>query len=321
MKRIALFLIVTFIVLTGCNTSNNLKDEDLSTDSTTVESDESTRQQMLFFSIYALDGLSSFALTQMIYEQPIIKKEVQIEYSIYQESQLMTEKILNDEASMALVPFNIGIDILKQSDKYKLIGVIKAGEYRIVGASNYEALKGKTIIVYDPTKSNGTYLTSVTILRSKLKAFGFNEGTDFAINYESDIERLSYRNTETVIMADTVVLDKIGQVDRTDYIRIYDEDDYALAMLINQSVVLIYPDVVSALIDKLNQSCQWLTENLEHAVTYAKQLDPAFLIAPSQKYAYFDAQSQWLSIKNLIEIFGYKEDTVNEVKKDLYFND
>lgn len=319
-------LLLTLIILlantqVGCMKASNSGMTELTTEIPTEESDASTRQQMLFFSIYALEGLSSFALTQMIYEQPVIKKEVQVEYTLFQDSTLLSEGILNDEASMALVPFKMAVDILKQSDKYKLIGVVRTGEYHLIGVNHYEDLKGKTIVLYDPSKSNGQHLTSDELLKLKLSELDLNEGEDYSLNYESDTSKLVLNDEQTVLMIDETVVDKLKISQEISRMALSDESDFSLAMLINQSVVLIYPDAVSSLIEKFSQSCEWLSSNSEHMETYAEQLDRAYTKAHSYSYSYFDAESNWIEIKRLIEILGYTEETVMTVKRNLYLND
>ena len=324
MKKSILLLAILILVLNalvGCTKSSNSGMTEQTTEIPTEVSDASARQQMLFFSIYALEGLSSFALTQMIYEQPVIKKEVQVEYTIYQDSTLLSEGILNDEASMALVPVKMAVDILKQSDKYKLIGVVRTGEYQLIGVERYEDLKGKTIVLYDPSKSNGQHLTSDELLKTKLKNLDLNEGEDYSLNYESDADKLVINDEQTVLMVDETVVQKLKINQEISRVALSDESDFTLAMLINQSVVLIYPDAVSSLVEKFSQSCEWLSSNTEHMETYAEQLDRAYTQAPSYSYSYFDAESNWLEIMRLIETLGYTEETVLTVKRNLYLND
>lgn len=324
MKKSILLLTIMILViniLAGCTKSSNSGVAQQTTEIATEESDASTRQQMLFFSIYALEGLSSFALTQMIYEQPVIKKEVQVEYTLYQDSTLLTEGVLNDEASMALVPFKMAVDILKQSDKYKLIGVVRTGKYKLIGVNRIEDLKGKTIVLYDPSKSNGQHLTCDEVLKAKLAELNFNEGEDYSLNYEADTSKLVLNDEQTVLMVDETVVDSLKINRDINHIALSDESDFSLAMLINQSVVLIYPDAVSSLIEKFSQSCEWLSSNPEHLETYAEQLDRAYTQAPSYAYSYFDAESNWIEIKRLIEIMGYTDETIMTVKRNLYLND
>ena len=321
-KSILLFMIILLIMtpLAGCMKVNTSGNPEQTTEMPTEESDASTRQQMLFFSIYALDGLASFALTQMIYEQPVIKKEVQVEYTLFQDSPLLSEGILNDEASMALIPFKMAIDILKQSNKYKLIGVVRTGQYHLIGANQFDELKDKTIVLYDPSKSNGQHATCDELLKTKLAELGLNEGEDYALNYESDASKLVEVDEQTVLMVDETVIDKLKIDDTKGRLILKDESDFSLAMLINQSVVLIYPDVVSSLIEKFSQSCVWLSNNTEQVETYAEQLDRTYSQAPSYSYTYFDAETNWTEIKRLIEIMGYTEETIMTVKQNLYLN-
>ena len=117
---ISFFLLTIILIATACSQPIETQEENSSTP-VASESISSTlnKEQSLYFNCIAFEGLPSYSLTKILYEQPQIKENIVFEYTIYTDWHLIFNAIEKSEPSLAIVPFKMAVEMLLETDDYQ----------------------------------------------------------------------------------------------------------------------------------------------------------------------------------------------------------
>ena len=306
-----LYLVMGTILLTGCLKSKQITEINLSTE---IESETITnaldRDQSVYFNCISTEGISAYSMTKVLYEQPEIKNNVIFEYSIYNDRDLIYEALENDKINIGIFPFKLAADILNDYDHYRMVGVVKAENHVLLGVSNLLDLKGKEIIVFDPSGFDGQFMTTLNRLNYELGKINVYFGKDYTYKTVQSIDETKEINENQVILveAKAIELDMYESFRISEnYFEIDESNDYQLALLAEDSIIEIYPEIVSDFVDVYQLSCLWLSAYPDRAQAYASQLNLTDLLFNEKSFYYFDAQKSTKTIKNLLTVCGYND--------------
>lgn len=163
MGLIILFLCLTLIV--AC-TKNNDK--------------EVLEKEKLNIQFCYRDGIPELTVAKLIKEKPIIDENITIDYQMEETPDLLTTKILKEEADIAIVPSNFAAIAYNKELPYKIVGTSTWGTMYLVGTEDidsFEDLKGKEIYAF------GKGLTPDLVLRFVLEENGIIPDEDVQITY------------------------------------------------------------------------------------------------------------------------------------------
>ncbi len=316
LRCFSFFLLVIILVATGCSQPLETQDE---TSSTPVapESISSTlnREQSLYFNCIAFEGLPSYSLTKILYEQPKIKENIVFEYTIYTDWNLIFNAIEKSEASLAIVPFKMAIEMLLETDDYQMVGAVKGNSHVLLGASKWDEIIGNEIIIYDPSGLNGQFDTTLERLEYKLEKMNIYKDQDYHVSYTQD---LTMPSNDKIFMIEDVYLRLDAFEAVGPYLSLDESDDYQLALLIEKSIIEINPDIVSSFVDEYYRACAWISSYPERAIAYSEQLKTTTERIPARFLYYFDASKSIEPIVDMLSALGYDEAIIKRIEQSIF---
>ena len=130
--RIYLLLIFMVFFTTGCTSNQDLPDEETTVFSE-IETTETAidREQRIIFSCYATDGLSAYTLTKLIYEQPALNENANLEYTVFSDLKRFNHVISETEQAMVILPFEEALQILQSYKHFSLVGIVQVDEVEL----------------------------------------------------------------------------------------------------------------------------------------------------------------------------------------------
>lgn len=310
------FLITIILILSGCSQPIENQEESSSTP-VTSESISSTlnREQSLYFNCIAFEGLPSYSLTKILYEQPQIKENIVFEYTIYTDWNLIYNAVEKSEPSLAIVPFKMAIDMLLETDDYQMVGAVKGNSHVLLGASKWDEIIGSEIVIYDPSGLNGQFETTLERLEFKLEKMNIYKDQDYQVSYTQD---LTIPNDDKIFMIEDVYLRLDAFEAVGPYLSLDESDDYQLALLIEKSIIEINPDIVSSFVDEYYRACAWISSYPERALAYSEQLKTTTEKIPARSLYYFDASKNIEPIVDMLTALGYDEATIKRIEQSIF---
>lgn len=126
MYGICLLLVLMVFTMTGCTFDQKESDE-VTTTFDQIESTESVidREQRVIFNCYATDGLAAYALTKMIYEQPILNENANLEYTIFSDLERFDHVASKAERAILVLPSYEAVQLLQTQDQYNIVGIVQ----------------------------------------------------------------------------------------------------------------------------------------------------------------------------------------------------
>ncbi|HSN66431.1 MAG TPA: hypothetical protein VLS94_07305 [Fusibacter sp.] len=311
-----LLLITIILILSGCSQPIENQEESSSTP-VTSESISSTlnREQSLYFNCIAFEGLPSYSLTKILYEQPQIKENIVFEYTIYTDWNLIYNAVEKSEPSLAIVPFKMAIDMLLETDDYQMVGAVKGNSHVLLGASKWDEIIGSEIVIYDPSGLNGQFETTLERLEFKLEKMNIYKDQDYQVSYTQD---LTIPNDDKIFMIEDVYLRLDAFEAVGPYLSLDESDDYQLALLIEKSIIEINPDIVSSFVDEYYRACAWISSYPERALAYSEQLKTTTEKIPARSLYYFDASKNIEPIVDMLTALGYDEATIKRIEQSIF---
>ncbi len=316
LSNIIVFLLAVILVITGCDQSIDTQDDNQQK----VSEPESlsgtlVREQSLYFNCIAFEGLPSYSLTKILYEQPLIKANIIFEYTIFNDWNLMFKAIEDDEASIAIVPFKMAVEMLLKSDTYQMVGAVKGNSHVLLGASKWDDIIGNEIVIYDPSGLGGQFETTLERLIYKLEKMKIYKDKDYTVSYSQELEMPV--NGKIFVIEDVYLkLDDFANVGP--YLSLDESDDYQLALLIEKSLVEINPDIVRSFVEEYYRACAWLSSYPERAIAYSQQLQTSTEKVPARYLYYFDASKSIGPIREMLKALGYDDASINRIETAIY---
>jgi len=313
---LCLLLVTIALIVTGCGQTIEAKEGNPKTLPTTENLlGTLVREPSLYFNCIAFEGLPSYSLTKILYEQPQIKENIVFEYTIYNDWNLIFNAIEKGDASIAIVPFKMAVDMLLETDTYQMVGAVKGNSHVMLGASKWDEIIGNEIVIYDPSGLNGQFETVLDRLEYKLEKMNIYKDKDYTVSYT---QKLTMPKDGKIFMIEDVYLrlddfDEVGP-----YLSLDESDDYQLALLIDKSIVEINPDIVISFVDEYYRACAWLSSYPERALAYSEQLKTTSGNIPARSLYYFDANKSIKPIVDMLEALGYDESTITRIEQSIY---
>jgi NitT/TauT family transport system substrate-binding protein len=126
------------------------------------------------------DGITALGMAKMLKEKPEIASYVTVEYEIARTTDVLSSKIINQEADIAVVPSTLAAVAYNRDLPYRLAGTMGWGSFYILTTQNISTwadLKGKTIA------NTGRGQTPDIVLQYLLEANGVDPETDLELTY------------------------------------------------------------------------------------------------------------------------------------------
>lgn len=316
LQLFSLFLLTIILIATGCSQPLETEEEGSSTP-VASESISSTlnREQSLYFNCIAFEGLPSYSLTKILYEQPQIKENIVFEYTIYTDWHLIFNAIEKSEPSLAIVPFKMAVEMLLETDDYQMVGAVKGNSHVLLGASKWDEIIGSEIVIYDPSGLNGQFETTLERLEYKLEKMNIYKDRDYQVSYTQD---LTIPKDDKIFMIEDVYLRLDAFEAVGPYLSLDESDDYQLALLIEKSIIEINPDIVSSFVDEYYRACAWISSYPERALAYSEQLKTTTEMIPARSLYYFDASKNIEPIVDMLTALGYDEATIKRIEQSIF---
>lgn len=316
LQLFSFFFLTIILIATGCSQPIETEEERSSTQ-VASESISSTvnREQSLYFNCIAFEGLASYSLTKILYEQPQIKENIVFEYTIYTDWHLIFNAIEKSEPSLAIVPFKMAVEMLLETDEYQMVGAVKGNSHVLLGASKWDEIIGNEIVIYDPAGLNGKFETTLERLENKLEKMNIYKDQDYQVSYTQD---LTMPTGDKIFMIEDVYLRLEAFESVGPYLSLDESDDYQLALLIEKSIIEINPDIVSSFVDEYYRACAWISSYPERALAYSEQLKTTTEKIPARSLYYFDASKNIEPIVDMLTALGYDEATIKRVEQSIF---
>lgn len=310
------FIVANIIALTGCSKpTQNQAENPVAPVGSEGLSGALIREQSLYFNCIAFEGLPSYSLTKILYEQPQIKENIVFEYTIYNDWNLIFNAIENGEASIATVPFKMAVDMLLKTDDYQMVGVVKGNSHVMLGAAKWDEIIGNEIVIYDPSGLNGQFETVLDRLEYKLEKMDIFKDADYTVSYTQE---LSMPIGNKIFMVEDIYLRQDIFKEVGPYLSLDESDDYQLALLIEKSIIEINPDIVSSFVDEYYRACAWLSSYPERAIAYSEQLKTTTEKIPARSLYYFDASKSVKPIIDMLSALGYDDASIQRIEQSIY---
>lgn len=309
-------LVVVILVMTGCSQTLDTPESNQQTVSQPDNlSSPVIREQSLYFNCIAFEGLPSYSLTKILYEQPQIKENIVFEYTIYNDWNLIFDAIEKGEPSLAIVPFKMAVEMLLETDAYQMLGAVKGNSHVLLGASKWDEIVGNEIVIYEPLGLNGQFETTLERLEYKLEKMNIYKDRDYQVSYTQKLEMPSGGK---IFMIEDVYLRLDDFAEVGPYLSLDESDDYQLALLVEKSIVQINPDIISSFVDEYYRACAWLSSYPERALAYSEQLKITTEKIPTRFLYYFDANKIIKPINEMLKALGYDAATIERVEQSIY---
>jgi len=85
--------------------------------------DRSEWDENLYFSCAAGDGIAAFSLTSLIYQQPMIEKNIVFDYVVYEDESKLASALEDGSKSVVILDLLDSIDILRNNADYSVVGL------------------------------------------------------------------------------------------------------------------------------------------------------------------------------------------------------
>lgn len=281
MKKFLIFVCIIALLLSAAACNNtNINDHSNNKNHTVNEGEATNEIKSITFSYQ--DGTPALTVAKLAKENPNIDG-VEIRYDMGNSPDLLTTKILKEEADIAIVPSNLAAQAYNKGLGYKIVGTAIWGSFYLVGTediNDFSELKGKEIYTF------GKGLTPDIVLRLVLSKNGIDPDKDVTLNYlnaasevapvfisgKANLAVFAEPMLTTVMMKkqDAEVIfdlnEEWGKVTNT-------EMGYPQASLIvKEELIEKNRDFVEKFIQEYTESRLWAKENPEELGKYAEEL-------------------------------------------------
>ena len=129
---------------------------------------------------YYQDGTPALTVAKLAKEDPVIDKDISIQYEMQKSPDLLVTSILKGEADIAIVPSNLAAQAFNKDLPYKIVGTSVWGSLYLTSTediTSFEELKGKEIYTF------GKGLTPDLVLRYLLSKNSIDPDKDVKVTY------------------------------------------------------------------------------------------------------------------------------------------
>lgn len=129
----------------------------------------------------ALKGPTAISMVKMMEDKTVLAGNSTVEYTVLDNPELMTSKIVSGEVDIAALPTNLAANLYNKGVPYKLAAISSWGVMYLVTAdktvTDWDSLKGKKIYVF------GKGATPDIAFRYLLQKNGLNPASDVQLDY------------------------------------------------------------------------------------------------------------------------------------------
>ncbi|WP_099191363.1 ABC transporter substrate-binding protein [Tepidibacter mesophilus] len=272
MKKILsliLGLVIVVVLFVGCTSTN----EQIQKESTPLNIKVATPA-----------GTPTISMIKMFKENPSIDNNVSISYESVKSTDILSSKILSNEADIFIVPTNLAANLYNKNSGYKIAASTVWGTFYLVGnqdVSNWGDLKGKEIDMI------GRGLTPDAIFRYLLIQNNIDPDKDVKLNYFGGASELatnfiSGKSNFSLMPEPMLTKALIKRNDSKILIDLQKEwktntklnSSYPQASLIvSEKLINNHPEFVKSFLDEYEKSIDWVNQNPSEAGKYCEELD------------------------------------------------
>ncbi|GAA0825968.1 ABC transporter substrate-binding protein [Clostridium tertium] len=263
--KLSIFFIATiFFIFTGCKAK--------------VEEDVIQDTERKEISIVVPNGVPSTAISKLIKENIQVNDNYAISYSIENTSDTLATSVMKGEPDIAIVPSNLAAQAYNKGLGYKLVGTTGYGALYLVsteGKIEFNDIKGKEVY------NIGSGLTPDIVFKALLKESGILN--DVTLSYVGGATELapailSGKAKYAVVPepALTTILSKnpnikiIASLNDLWKEKFNSKNGFPQAsIIVKEEIINNDKDFLNELIDKVNNSIQWVNENNKEAADYS----------------------------------------------------
>ncbi|GAB6107590.1 substrate-binding domain-containing protein [Fusibacter bizertensis] len=312
-------IVILVLVLTSCNSTEKDGEVILNEDEITTDALYNDNDEILSITCAASEGLASYSLTKLLYEQPDLLEHVVLDYTLFNDLPKLKEALASSEPSIAVLPFTLAVEVLNQTEDYRLLGVVKGNNHLLLGIQSLSDVKGKAIKVYDPSGFEGVYSSSIKRLRHSLALNGMVLDRDYTLSFVDKMEDMVPTEDNQLMMIEEVYLNYDEFKSFKSYVTLDETEDYQLAVIVLNAIDEVYPDLAKAFEKKYYDSCLWLSAFPDEAVAYANQINTTQTSMPVRSMYYFAAKKCIDQITQMLDWLGYRQEVKDLIEKRIYW--
>lgn len=263
--KLSIFFIATiFFIFTGCKVKveeNVIKDTE--------------RKEI---SIVVPNGVPSTAISKLIKENIQVNDNYNISYSIENTSDTLATSVMKGEPDIAIVPSNLAAQAYNKGLGYKLVGTTGYGALYLVsteGKIEFNDIKGKEVY------NIGNGLTPDIVFKALLKESGILN--DVTLSYVGGATELAPAILSgkakyavvpepalTTILSKNPNINIIASLNDLWKEKFNSKNGFPQAsIIVKEEIINNDKDFLNELIDKVNNSIQWVNENNKEAADYS----------------------------------------------------
>ena len=264
-------------------TQVKVKDEEQIQEETPV-SDIVTAPSSIRIRAIAPEGATTIAMLKMIHDQTLLLDRAEVTYESLNTTDLLVSELVGEKTDFAIAPTNLAAKLYNKGIPYKFVSVNTHG--------NLYMVTSKDLITWDDLRGEEVYmigqgLVPDLIFRYLAEENGVIPDKDFAITYlagASEVAATYLSGKATTIMMPEPVLSVVKTKTETLHILFDIQKEYEVVtgskngfpqagLLVKNELIETEPEVVTAFIRGMQDSCNWVNENPETAAEYITELD------------------------------------------------
>ena len=281
-KILFIFMILLTMLFTACTSTNQkeVKPDDSKTQQGEIKTDEGKSSSDSKVNIVFRDGVTALTLAKMMDEKAIEN----INYDMVASPDVLTSKVLNKEADIAIVPSNFAATAYNKGLGYKIVGTSVWGNAYILSkdesVKTLADIKGKKLTLF----AKG--LTPDLMTRFALKSNGIDPDKDVEMEYLSsptEIAPAFLGGKADIVVAPEPMATAITLKDEK-AVRLASlneeakkagmENGYPQATLIvKEELIEKDKDLVDTIIASYENSIKWAVENKEGLATLSEMYE------------------------------------------------
>lgn len=124
-KYISILILLVGVLLVGCEKQTSPDTFGVTEELSSVApiEDRSEWDENLYFSCAAGDGIAAFSLTSLIYQQPLIERNIVFDYVVYEDDSKLASALEEGSKSVVILDLQDSVDILRKNVDYSLVGL------------------------------------------------------------------------------------------------------------------------------------------------------------------------------------------------------
>ncbi|AFS77437.1 sulfonate/nitrate ABC transport system, substrate-binding protein [Gottschalkia acidurici 9a] len=284
MKKIAgllLILVLSIGILGGCTNTKNTEKTGQAIDKSKIKSNGNEK---INIKVVSPEGAPTLSMIKMFKEKPVIGENVEIDYENIKSPDVLSSKLMANEADIAIVPTNLAATIYNKGLPYRLVASNVWGSLYLSSVEDiktFDDLKGKEIYTM------GRGLTPDIVFRYLLEQNGIDPEKDVSLKYLTGGTELASSliagESKTSLIPEPV-LSKVLMKKKDIKVVLDIQEEWSKAtkmengypqasLIIKSDIIENHPEVVEAFLKEFKSSINWANENPTQAGNYSEELE------------------------------------------------